>query len=108
MPVYNKLVRDRIPQIIEKSGSKFTTRTLDPSEHLTEIKKKLEEEVQEFQETTNAQDALEELADILELIHAALPIHGATYEELEKIRMAKKEKRGGFEQGIYLIEVADE
>ena len=108
MPVYNKLVRDRIPQIIEQSNKKFTTRTLEPSEHLTEIKKKLEEEVQEFQETTNAQDALEELADILELIHAALPIHGATYEELEKVRMAKKEKRGGFEQGIYLIEVEDD
>ncbi|MER2172218.1 MAG: nucleoside triphosphate pyrophosphohydrolase [Psychrobacillus psychrodurans] len=108
MPVYNKLVRDLIPQVIEKSGSKFTTRKLNPSEHLTEIKKKLYEEVQEFQETMNHQDALEELADILELIHAALPIHEATYEDLEKIRMAKKEKRGGFEEGIYLIEVEDE
>ena len=48
----------------------------------------------------NHQDALEELADILELIHAALPIHEATYEDLEKIRIAKKEKRGGFEKGI--------
>ena len=74
----------------------------------TFIKKKLYEEVQEFQETRNHQYALEELADILELIHAALPIHEATYENLEKIRIAKKEKRGGFEKGIYLIEVEDE
>ena len=74
----------------------------------TFIKKKLYEEVQEFQETRNHQYALEELADILELIHAALPIHAATYENLEKIRIAKKEKRGGFEEGIYLIEVEDE
>ncbi|WP_342599197.1 nucleoside triphosphate pyrophosphohydrolase [Psychrobacillus sp. FSL H8-0483] len=108
MPVYNKLVRDLIPQVIEKSGSKFFTRVLDPSEHLIEIKNKLHEEVKEFAETDNRQDALEELADILELIHAALPIHEATYEELEKIRIAKKEKRGGFEEGIYLIEVEDE
>ncbi len=107
MPVYNKLVRDLIPQIIEKSGSKFTTRILHSSEHLIEIKKKLEEEVHEYQETTNNQEALEELADILELIHAALPIE-ATFEDLEKIRVAKKEKHGGFEQGIYLIEVEDE
>ncbi|MEK4487383.1 nucleoside triphosphate pyrophosphohydrolase [Psychrobacillus sp. FSL H8-0484] len=107
MPVYNKLVRDLIPQVIEKSGSKFSTRVLDPSEHLIEIKNKLHEEVKEFAETGNRQDALEELADILELIHAALPIHEATYEELEKIRIAKKEKRGGFEEGIYLIEVED-
>jgi predicted house-cleaning noncanonical NTP pyrophosphatase (MazG superfamily) len=108
MPVYNKLVRDLIPQVIEKSGGKFSTRTLDPSEHLTEIKNKLYEEVKEFQETNNRQDALEELADILELIHAALPIHEATYEELEEIRISKKVKRGGFEEGIYLIEVEDE
>lgn len=108
MPIYNKLVRDLIPQVIEKSGSKSITRILDKSEHLTEIKNKLHEEVQEFSDTTNRQDALEELADILELIHAALPIHGATFEELEKIRVAKKEKRAGFEEGIYLIEVEDE
>lgn len=108
MPVYNKLVRDQIPQIIEKSGSKFTTRILHASEHIREIKKKLEEEVHEYLETTNAQDALEELADILELIHAALPIHEATFEDLEKIRVEKKEISGGFEEGIYLIEVEDE
>ncbi|WP_391117808.1 phosphoribosyl-ATP pyrophosphohydrolase [Psychrobacillus sp. L3] len=108
MPIYNKLVRDLIPQVIEKSEGKFTTRILDKSEHLTEIKNKLHEEVKEFQESENRLDALEELADILELIHAALPIHEATYDELEKIRIAKKEKRGGFEEGIFLIEVGDE
>ncbi|MER2007393.1 MAG: nucleoside triphosphate pyrophosphohydrolase [Psychrobacillus sp.] len=108
MPVYNKLVRDLIPQVIEKSGSKFSTRILDKSEHLTEVKNKLYEEVKEFEATDNRKDALEELADILELIHVALPIHEATYEELEQIRLAKKEKRGGFKEGIYLIEVEDE
>ncbi len=108
MPVYNKLVRDLIPQVIEKSGSKFSTRILDKSEHLTEIKNKLYEEVKEFEATDNRKDALEELADILELIHAALPVHEATYQELEQIRLAKKKKRGGFKEGIYLIEVEDE
>ncbi|QFG00468.1 phosphoribosyl-ATP pyrophosphohydrolase [Psychrobacillus glaciei] len=108
MPIYNKLVRDLIPQVIEASGGKFTTRILDKPEHLTEIKNKLYEEVKEFQETESRLDALEELTDILELIHAVLPIHEATYDELEKIRIAKKEKRGGFEEGIFLIEVGDE
>ncbi|MEK4520622.1 nucleoside triphosphate pyrophosphohydrolase [Psychrobacillus sp. FSL W7-1457] len=108
MPVYNKLVRDQIPQVIEKSGSKFSTRILDKSEHLTEVKNKLYEEVKEFEATDNRKDALEELADILELIHAALPVHEATYQELEQIRLAKKKKRGGFKEGIYLLEVEDE
>lgn len=107
MPIYNKLVRDKIPQVIEKSGCTFTSRTLGPSEYLTEIKKKLYEEVEEFQKTRNDQDALEELADILELIHAALSNHAVTFEDLEKIRIAKKEKRGGFEKGVFLIEVED-
>ncbi|WP_313893414.1 nucleoside triphosphate pyrophosphohydrolase [Psychrobacillus sp.] len=107
MPIYNKLVRDLIPQVIEKSGSKVTTRILDKSEYLTEFKNKLHEEVQEYTDTDNRQDALEELADILEIIHAALSIYEATFEELDKIRVAKKEKRGGFEEGIYLIEVED-
>lgn len=108
LPVYNKLVRDQIPQVIEKSGSNFATRVLEKPEHLKEIKNKLFEEVKEYSDTDNRQDALEELADILELIHATLPIHQATFEELEKIRIAKKEKRGGFKEGIFLIEVEDE
>ena len=108
MPVYNKLVRDRIPQVIENSGSKFTIRTLEPSELLIEIKNKLFEEVTEFEETNNRKEVLEELADILELIYAALPIYKSTFEELENIRILKKEKRGGFEEGIFLIEVEEE
>lgn len=107
MPVYNKLVRDLIPQVIENSGSRFSTRILDKSEHLTEVKNKFYEEMKEFEATDNRKDALEELADILELIHAALPIFEATYEELEQIRIAKKEKRGGFNDGVYLIEIED-
>ena len=71
---------------IENAGSKFTTRKLDPSEHLTEIKKKLYEEVQEFRETMNRQDTLEELADILELIHAAPELTGLSIERILEIK----------------------
>lgn len=107
MPVYNKLIRDRILDIIDADGLYYHSRVLQPEEHLTEIKKKLYEEVKEFDETTTHTDAIEEMADILELLHAALQVYGATFEELEKVRLNKKEKRGGFEKGLYLIDVED-
>ena len=107
MPVYNKLVRDNILNIIQKDGLRYESRLLKPEEHLVEIKKKLYEEVKEFDETTNTHGALEEMADILELLHAALRVQNHTFEDLEQIRVAKKNKRGGFEEGIYLIEVED-
>ena len=107
MPTYNKLIRDRILEIIEKDNLAYNARVLEPEEHLTEIKKKLYEEVKEFDETTNEQDGLEEMADVLELLHAALKVYGKTFEELEEVRVQKKEKRGGFDKGLYLIDVED-
>ena len=106
MTIYNKLVRDLIPEIIDLQSA-VSIRILNHSEHLKEIKRKLYEEAQEFDESTNRSEALEELADILELIHATLPFYEATYEQLEEIRLRKKEKRGGFEKGVFLIEVKE-
>lgn len=108
MPVYNKLVRDLIPEVIQKDGKKCTTRVLAPEEHLGEIKLKMQEEALEFKEATEQKDAIEELADVLELVHAALDVYNVSYQELERVRLAKKEKRGGFSDGIYLVEVEDD
>ncbi len=108
MPIYNKLVRDNIPAIIKKSDKTFTTRLLNNEEYITEINNKLGEELTEYLESTTTADALEELADLLELIHAAATYHGATFEELEKVRVEKAEKRGGFNERIFLMEVEDD
>lgn len=108
MPIYNKLVRDLIPQVIEADGKTCVTRVLAPSEHLGEIKAKMQEEALEFQEATSPKEAVEELADIVELVHAALHVYGVSFHQLEQVRVQKKEKRGGFSEGIYLIEVEDD
>lgn len=108
MPTYNKLVRDKIPQVIENSGLQFKTRILSEEEYKTEVTKKFIEELHEFEETNNPKDAVEELADILELIHAAAELNGASFEEVEEVRVKKAEKRGGFKERIFLIEVEDE
>lgn len=108
MPVYNKLVRDKIPEIIATTGKEYRTEILDDENYVKELKKKLTEELAEYQETTTNKDALEELADILELIHALTKVHGKDMETLESIRVEKAKKRGGFSDKIFLIEVEDE
>ena len=101
MKIYNKLVRDKIPQIIEADGKKFDVRKVDKKEHYKLLEKKLEEEVKEFLEDKN----LEELADIMEVIFGLAENMEYSEEELLKKRMEKKEERGGFGEGIVLEKV---
>lgn len=108
MPIYNKLVRDRIPEVITNTGKRFTTRILNNEEYITELKKKSFEELNEYVSTDNNEDAVEELADLLEIIHALAEYHDSSIEEVEEVRKKKAEKRGGFKEKIFLIEVEDE
>ncbi|MCL6587180.1 MAG: nucleoside triphosphate pyrophosphohydrolase [Anoxybacillus sp.] len=108
MPVYNKLVRDKIPQIIEAAGKTFTMRTLSDEEYRHELRKKAFEELEEYVRAKDDVTAIEELADLLEIIHALAECHGATIEQVEAVRAEKAEKRGGFQEKIFLIEVHDE
>lgn len=108
MPIYQKLVRDLIPQIIDKSGKACNTRVLNEDEYIAEVNRKMHEELAEYEAAETADDALEELADLLELIHAAAAFQGFSVAELEKTRMQKAEKRGGFEERIFLVDVEDE
>ena len=101
--IYNKLVRDRIPEIIEASGSKCKTEILSDEKYLKMLDVKLDEELAEYHKDQN----IEELADLLEVIYAAAVARGYSIEELERVRREKAEKRGGFEKKIYLIEVEE-
>ena len=101
---YNKLVRDRIPEIIEASGKTCTTVTLSDEEYLRMIDAKLDEELAEYHKDQN----LEELADLIEVIYAAAIARGYTLEQLEQARAEKTEKRGGFEKKILLVEVKED
>ena len=92
--VYNKLVRDKIPQIIAASGKKCVTEVLQEDAYLQQLDEKLGEELAEYQESKS----LEELADLLEVMAAVMKARGYTWEELERIRARKREKRGGFDE----------
>ena len=99
MILYNKLVRDNIPDIIQKSGKTPAFHTLSENE----LDRKLSEECAEYL----ADKSLEELADILEVIYAICDARGYSTSELESCRKAKAEKRGSFANRIYLENVED-
>ena len=100
MKIYNKLVRDKIIDIIEADGRIAKYRILDDNEYRQELNKKLQEEVKEYLEDNN----VEELADIVEVIYGILSSMNVSIQEFEKIRINKQEKRGAFEKKIYLEE----
>lgn len=92
-----KLVRDKIPQIIMSDGKIPIVRTLSDEEYLTELDRKLDEEVAEYQ----AYKSLEEMADVLEVLFAICEARGYSVDELMKVRDEKRENRGGFKEKIF-------
>ncbi len=99
MTVYNKLVRDNIPQIIEENGGKAEIRILSDEEYCTFLEAKLDEEVGEYHRDKTP----EELADILEVVYALAAASGVSKDQLLEIYQKKHDARGGFEKRIFLI-----
>ena len=97
--IYNKLVRDKIPEIIESQGETPHIRILGEAEYRLCLEQKLNEEVGEYHRDKDC----EELADILEVVFALAATHGRTREDLLEIYQKKQEARGGFEKRIFLI-----
>lgn len=100
---HGKLVRDRIPDIIGINGGAFQTRIAGAEERLTLLSEKLLEEVHEVIAATDERAAIEELADLLEVIHAYASCLGVGMLEIDKVREAKRAVRGGFGGGVVLI-----
>ncbi|MBQ7136359.1 MAG: nucleoside triphosphate pyrophosphohydrolase [Bacilli bacterium] len=101
---YNKLVRDKIPDIIKENGEKPIIRILDDFEYKLELEKKLLEEYNEVLDS-NGDSRLEELADMIEVISHLAGVEGASLDKVVEIANVKKSKRGGFQNKIYLIGV---
>lgn len=100
MKSYNKLVRDRIPEIIKENGDECVTHIADGEEFKEKLHEKLVEEVEEFL----CQPSEEEIADIFEVIDALMDLHGFDREAVEKKKKEKHDDRGGFEKRIILDE----
>ena len=100
MTEYYKAIRDKIPEIIKKSGYDYNIKKLSNSEFLVELEKKLGEELEEY----NQSKSVEELADILEVIYRISELTGTSKEQLEQLRTKKAQDRGAFDENLFLID----
>lgn len=100
--IYNKLIRDKIPEIIQKDGKKYEVVVLQDSEFDEALRNKL---IEESQEVIKADDEtlLAELADLQEIILALMSFHGIEQEEFETVRLQRLQTRGGFEKKLKLL-----
>ena len=108
MTVHNKLIRDKILEIINAAGKDFSSKILNENDYVLELRKKLREELDEYMNAKTDEQSIEELADIMEVIYCLTKIHNSSPEHLEKVRLEKNIKRGSFKEKIFLIEVKDE
>lgn len=100
--IYNKLVRDKIPEIIENDGEKPIVRVLNDNEYKKELEKKLKEEYAEFLIAEKKSERLEELADMLEVIRTLALLEDEDIQFIIDIMDKKREKRGGFTKKLFL------
>ena len=98
--IYNKLVRDKIPDIIKSKGEDCKFEVLNDEDYKDFLDKKLNEEVAEYQSSKS----LSELADIIEVVYTIAKTRGFTQEQMEELRILKKKSKGDYSKGILLIE----
>ena len=102
--IYNKLVRDLIPKKIKENGETPIIKVLNDNEYKTELEKKLYEECKEVIESSG-NDRIEELGDLIEVIKSLAKLEGKTLNDVIKVSDKKREKRGGFNDRIFLKKV---
>jgi len=100
---YNKLIRDRIPEIIKEAGWKPRVRKLEKAEFLNALKKKVLEEAEELIQSKDKKGIIDEIVDIQELLDVLTSEVGLKKLEVKKLQAAKRKKRGGFKKRLFLI-----
>lgn len=99
---HRKLIRDKIPQVIEAVGDKYEVRIMGKREYEKELKKKLVEEAKELNETPK-EKLLNEMADVLELLKSISEFYKINFKLVEEKQVQKRQERGGFKKRIFLI-----
>lgn len=100
--VFNKLVRDKIPEMLDKNGGETETKILNEEEYIKCLYEKLGEECEEVIEANSRESLIEELADLYEVTLNLIKVKNISLEEIESTRIKKREKRGGFDSKVFL------
>ena len=106
MKEYNKLIRDRVVQSIEKDGRIAITRKLDDKEYTDELRKKLLEEVKELL-NAHGDAIVEEMADVYEVLEHLLAVYQIEEEDLLIVKAKKAQIKGKFKKRLFLIGVEE-
>ncbi|HOR02238.1 MAG TPA: nucleoside triphosphate pyrophosphohydrolase [Candidatus Woesebacteria bacterium] len=107
LTVYQKLIRDNIPQFFAKPNKIFNTKILSNSEFKIALKQKLIEESQELLKSDNRNDLINELADVIEVLNYIKSSENISEAEVEAIRLQKKQQRGGFDKKLFLESIEE-
>ena len=98
-PRFDRLVRDKVPEMIRTAGRECETRIASHEEFEAYAVKKLQEEVEEFA----ARGSIDDVVDILEMLHRIATFRSIPWEEVEKLRVKKAWERGGYDMGVVLL-----
>ena len=99
--IFNKLIRDKLPDIMRKRNIDVFDYVMEQEEYIQELKRKLLEEAQEVIDAKSESDIAEEIADVFEVAYALADAYGINYDQIEQARLHKKELRGGFDGKVY-------
>ena len=102
---FDKLVRDKIPNIIRQKDISVFEYVMEQEEYIQELKQKLLEEAEEVISASSKTDITEELADVLEVIYALANAYDIIPDEIERARLKKKDTNGGFKDKIYMTSI---
>jgi predicted house-cleaning noncanonical NTP pyrophosphatase (MazG superfamily) len=103
--LFNKLGRDKAYEKMLQNSVQIVARELRPDEKAEHFKLKLVEEANEVSAASTPAELVEELADALEVIHGFAKVLGLSIEDIEKIRVEKREAKGGFDRCIFVERV---
>lgn len=100
---YNKLIRDKIPEVIKKSGKEYEIKKLSNDELETYVKTKVNEEIEELLTATERDDVVNEFADVYEILEKLMEVKNIKFEEIKKAKDHKNNKRGSFKKDLCLL-----
>lgn len=101
--LYNKLVRDNVPEIMKAQGANPEVRILDDAEYKKFLRLKLVEEAGETNAAKTREDMVKELGDVWEVIEALMHNEGISPQEVQVLKQKRREERGGFLKRFFLI-----
>lgn len=106
--IYQKLIRDKIPQFFAAPNKTFNVRVLDNQEFKVSLRNKLVEESQEVLSASTRDDLINEIADLCEVLNYIKLSENISDSDVDSYRLHKKEERGAFDQKLFLESISEQ